>query len=333
MSMRINRRELIALAGSAATWPVAARGQQRERMRRLGILFGAFAADDPEGQARMTALVQGIAQLGWIDGRNLRIEYRYALGDAAHARRYAAELVALTPDVLVAGGLPAAEALQKVTRTIPIVFGGTDDPVGAGLVTSLNRPGGNSTGFMHSEFSFSAKWLELLKQIAPRVTRVAVLRTDSASAGIGQFTAIQAVAPLFGVEATPITGRDLGETERAITAFVRGPNHGLIVTGGGTQKPQRDTIVAIAARNRLPTVYPFRRFVTEGGLISFGPDAPEEYRLVAGYVDRILKGEKPADLPVQAPTKFETVINLKTAKALGLDMPPEVLVRADEVIE
>jgi putative ABC transport system substrate-binding protein len=329
----IRRRDFIIGLGAAAAWPVAARAQQRERMRRVGILFGGFAADDPEGQARMTALLQGLAQLGWIDGRNLRIEYRYALGDAEHVRRYAAELVALAPDVLVSGGNPAAEALQQATRTIPIVFGGATDPVGAGYVTSLNRPGGNSTGFMQGEFSFSAKWLELLKQIAPRVTRVAVLRTSSASAGIGQFTAIQAVAPLFGVEATPITGRDPGETERAIAAFVRGPNHGLIVTGGGTQKPQRDSIVAIAARDRLPTIYPIRRFVTEGGLISFGPDPSEAYRLAAGYVDRILKGEKPGDLPVQAPTKFETVVNLKTAKALGFDVPPEVLVRADEVIE
>jgi putative tryptophan/tyrosine transport system substrate-binding protein len=327
----MRRREFITVLGGAAAWPLAAQAQQL--MRRIGILFGGFAADDPEGQARMTALIQGLQERGWTDGRTARIGYRWAVGDPERLRKYAAELVALAPDVLVSGGLPAAAALQQATRNIPIVFGNIIDPVGAGLVASLARPGGNSTGFMTSEFSFSAKWLELLKQIAPRVTRVAFLRTDTAIQGIGEFTAIQAVAPSFGVEVTPITGRDAAETERAVTAFARGPNGGLIVMGGAIQQPQREAIIAAATRHRLPAIYSFRRFVIEGGLISFGIDNAELYRLAAGYVDRILKGERPADLPVQAPVKLETVINLKTAKALGIDVPDVVRLRADEVIE
>jgi putative ABC transport system substrate-binding protein len=328
----MRRREFITiLGGAAATWPLAARAQQR--VRRIGILFGGFAADDPEGQARMTALIQGLQERGWTDGRNARIDYRWAVGDPERLQKYAAELVALAPDVVVSGGLPAAAALQRATRNIPIVFGNIIDPVGAGLVASLAQPGGNSTGFMSSEFSFSAKWLELLKQTAPGVTRVAFLRTDAAIQGVGEFTAIQAAAPSFGVEVTPITGRDPAETERAVTAFARGPNSGLIVMGGAILQPQREAIIAAAARHRLPAVYPFRRFVVEGGLISFGIDNAELYRLAAGYVDRILKGEKPADLPVQAPVKLETVLNLKTAKALGLQVPDVVRLRADEVIE
>jgi len=334
--LAMGRREFITLlSGGAALpfglWPFAAHAQQR--VRRIGILFGGFAADDPEGQARMTALIQGLQERGWSDGRNARIDYRYAVGDPDRLRKYAAELVALAPDVVVSGGLPAAAALQQASRNIPIVFGNIIDPVGAGLVASLAQPGGNSTGFMTSEFSFSAKWLELLKQIAPRVTRVAFLRTDATVQGIGEFTAIQAVAPSFGVEVTPITGRDPAETERAVTAFSRGSNGGLIIAGGAIQQPQREAIIAAAARHRLPAIYSFRRFVVEGGLISFGIDNAELYRLAAGYVDRILKGEKPADLPVQAPVKLETVLNLKTAKALGIEVPATVRVRADEVIE
>jgi len=330
----MKRREFIALLGGAAVaWPLAARAQQRERMRRIGILFGGFAADDPEGQARMTALIQGLQERGWTDGRNVRIEYRWAVGNPERLRRYAAELIALAPDVVVSGGGVAAAAFQQASRTVPIVFGNTADPVASGLVDSLARPGRNITGFMNAEFSFSTKWLELLKQIAPRVSRVAILRIDAGSQGIGQFTAIQAVAPSFGVEVTPITGRDPAETERAVTAFVRGPTDGLIVTGGGIQQPQRETIIAVAARHQLPATYPFRRFVIEGGLVSLGADQSEPYRLAADYVDRILKGEKPADLPVQAPTRFETVINLKTARTLGLQIPDVVRARADEVIE
>ena len=330
----MRRREFVAGIGSAVAAPLAARAQQSpERMRRIGILFGGFAADDPEGQARMTALIQGLQERGWTDGRNARIDYRYAVGDPERLRKYAAEMAALAPDVMVSGGLPAAAALQKASRKIPIVFGNIVDPVGAGLVASLARPGGNSTGFMTGEFSFSAKWLELLKQISPGVTRVAFLRNDTSSQGIGEFTAVQAVASSFGVEVTPFTGRDPAETERAITAFARGPNGGLIVSGGGVQQPQRKVIIATVAQHRLSAIYSFRRFVVEGGLISFGIDNAELYRLAAGYVDRILKGEKPADLPVQAPTKYETVLNLKTAKALDLQVPDVVRLRADEVIE
>jgi putative ABC transport system substrate-binding protein len=281
----------------------------------------------------MTALIQGLQERGWTDGRNARIDYRWAVGDPERLRKYAAELVALAPDVMVSGGLPAAAALQQASHNIPIVFGSIADPVGAGLVASLAQPGGNSTGFMTSEFSFSAKRLELLKQIAPRVTRVAFLRTDTLATGVGEFSAIQAAAPSLGVELTPITGRDPAVTERAVTAFARGPSGGLIVMGGAIQQPQREAIIAAAVRHRLPAIYSFRRFAVEGGLISFGIDNAELYRLAAGYVDRILKGEKPADLPVQAPTKFETVLNLKAAKSLGIEVPAAVRVRADEVIE
>jgi len=330
----MRRRDFIKIIGGAAAgWPLAARAQQRERMRRIGFLLSSLPADDPEGQARITALVQGLQQLGWTDGRNLRIDIRWGLGDADRQRKSAGELVALGPDVLLAGGTPAVTALQQATRMVPIVFANAQDPVGLGLVDSLARPGGNVTGFMNVELGSSGKWLELLKQIAPQLTRVMVLRNAGIPAGVASFSAIQAVAPSFGVEVTPIGYRDVDEIGRGITAFVRGPNDGLIMTGLGVPQIVRDTIIALAARHRLPAVYPYRGFVTEGGLVSFGPDQAEPYRLAAGYVDRILKGQKPAELPVQAPTRFETVLNLKTAKALGLQVPDVVRLRADEVIE
>jgi putative tryptophan/tyrosine transport system substrate-binding protein len=329
----MRRRDCIGLIGGAAAWPLAAGAQQRERARRVGILFGGFAAGDPEGQARLTAFVQGLAERGWADGRNLRIEYRWAAGNVELQRKYAAELVALSPDVLLAGGNPAAEALQQATHTVPIVFGNSIDPVGSGLVGSLSRPGGNATGFMSSEFSLSAKLLELFKQIAPRLTRVMVLVIGRQGFEMGQFAAVQAVAPSLGIEVTPFFGRDSSETERIIMAFASGLNSGLLVTGLAPAQTQRQTIIETAARLRLPAVYSFRRFVVEGGLISYGADQSNPYRLAAGYVDRILNGEKPADLPVQAPIKFELVINLKTARELGLEMPATVLARADEVIE
>jgi putative ABC transport system substrate-binding protein len=326
----IRRREFITLLSGAVAWPVAARGQQRERMRRIGVLVSILAADDPEWQARGNALVQGLQERGWSDGRNVRIEYRWGLGDPERLRKYAAELVALAPDVLLAAGTPAVGPLQQANRSVPIVFANVVDPVGAGYVASLARPGGDTTGFASVEFGLSAKLLELLKQVAPRVTRVAVLRSVTNPAGMAQFGAIQAVAPSLGVELTPIIARDAGQTEHDIAAFARGPNDGVIVSGGNVQ---RDTVIAAAARHRLPAVYPYPRYVAEGGLISYGIDQAEPYRGAAGYVDRILKGEKPSDLPVQAPTKYELVINLKTAKALGLDVPAQLLARADEVIE
>jgi putative tryptophan/tyrosine transport system substrate-binding protein len=328
----MRRREFIAGLGSAAAWPVTARAQQRDRMRRIGLLVSALPADDPEWQARGTAFVQGLQELGWTDGRNARVDFRFGLGDAERLRKLAMELVGLAPDVLVAGGTPALPALQQATRTLPIVFANVQDPVGSGFVASLARPGGNSTGFMNVEYGLSAKWLELLKQIAPRVTRVAVVRNPAIASGMAQFAAIQAVAPSLGMELTPVGYNDAVEVERGIAAFARGPNDGLIMTAQLGQT-QRDPIIVLAARYRLPAVYPIRRFVTEGGLISFGPDQAEPYRLAASYVDRILKGEKPADLPVQAPTKFETVLNAKTARALGLTIPEILLATADEVIE
>jgi putative ABC transport system substrate-binding protein len=329
----IRRREFIAGLGGAAAWPLVARAQQGQRVPRIGLILSGLAPDDSEGQARITAFVQGLQELGWTDGRNMRIEYRWGLGDPERLRRYATELVGLRPDIILAGGGPAVEALQQASRTLPIVFANVADPVGAGYVASMARPGGNITGFMNNEFGLSAKWLELLKQIAPRVTRVAVLRVPNL-AGSSQFAAIQAVAPSVGVELTPIDMRgDAVEIERALTPFLRGANNGLIMTGAGVSQTQRDTIIALASRHRLPAVYSFRRFAADGGLISFGTDQAEPYRLAAGYVDRVLKGEKPADLPVQAPTKYELVINLKTAKALGIEVPVTLRVRADEVIE
>jgi len=328
----VRRRGFITLLGAVAAWPLAARAQQGERVRRIGVLT-PFAADDPETQARVAAFVQGLQQLGWTDGRNLRIDIRWGAGDAERIRHYAAELVALAPDVILAAGGATVGPLFDATRTVPIVFTLTPDPVGAGFVDSLARPGGNVTGFTNFEYGIGVKWLELLKEIAPRVTRAAVLRDPTIPAGIGEFGAIQAVAPSFGIELRPVDVREAGEIERAITTFVRSSTEGLIVTSNALASVHRNLIVTLAARQRLPAVYPFRFFVTIGGLMSYGPDTIDPHQRAAGYVDRILKGEKPADLPVQAPTKYELVINLKTAKALGLDVPPTLLARADEVIE
>jgi putative ABC transport system substrate-binding protein len=329
----MQRREFITLLGSATVaWPLAVRAQQPERMRRIGVLM-SVAADDPEGQARLTAFLQGLQQLGWADGRNVRIDIRWGAGDADRYRRYAAELVALAPDVILAASSSALEPLQQATRTVPIVFVTIADPVGAGFINSLARPGGNATGFSQFEYGVIGKWLELLKEIAPGVTRVAVIRDPTISAGAGQFGAIQTAAPSFGVEVNPVNMRDAGEIERAIAGFARSPNGGLILTAGPLGTIHRELIVTLAARHKLPAVYYERYFVIGGGLISYGPHLIDQYQRAAGYVDRILKGEKPADLPVQAPTKYELVINLKTAKALGLTIPPTLLTRADEVIE
>lgn len=328
----IRRREFIGLVGGAAMWPVAARAQQPERIRRVGTLT-ASAADDPDAQARQAALLQGLAQLGWIEGRNLRIDARAAAGNADNTRKFAAELVALAPDVIVAGGSAPVEPLLQTTRTVPIVFAIVPDPVGAGYVRSLARPGGNATGFMMFEYNLSGKWLELLKQIAPSVTRAAVLRDPALTAGIGQFAVIQSVAPSVGVDVSAINLRDAAEIEAAVADFAREPNGGLILTASALAAVHRDLIVALAARYKLPAVYISRFYAAGGGLISYGPDFVDQYRRAAGYVDRILKGEKPADLPVQVPTKYELIINLKTAKALGLTVPPSVLARVDEVIE
>jgi putative tryptophan/tyrosine transport system substrate-binding protein len=328
----MKRREFITLfGGAAATWPLAAGAQQTERMRRIGVLMN-FTSDDPQSQDRLAAFVQGLQELGWTVGRNLRIDYRWGAGNVERYRTFAAELVALTPDVLVTVGAPAVEALQRATRTVPIVFATVTDPVGGGLVANLARPGGNTTGFTLSEYGLSGKWLELLKEIAPRVTRAAVLR-DPVAVGIAQFAAIQAVAPSLQMELSPVDVRDPSEIERAVTAFADRPNGGLIATASAPTAIHRELIIALATRHKLPAVYPFRYYVTAGGLISYGPDSVDQFRLAAGYVDRILRGEKPGDLPVQAPTKYELVINLKTAKAFGLDVSPSLLARADEVIE
>ena len=330
----MRRREFITvLASAAAAWPLAARAQQGEGIRRIGVLM-ASAADDSENQARMAAFLQGLAQLGWSDGRNVLIDTRWATTNADDLRRHAAELAALAPDVLIAAtGTATAAPLLQATRIVPIVFVIVIDPVGAGFVASLARPGGNATGFTAFEYGVSGKWLELLKEVAPGVTRVAVLRDPAVASGIGQFAAVQAVAPSLGVELSPIDTRDAPEIERAVTVFARSGNSGLIVTPSPVASRHRELITALAARHNLPAVYAFRFYVTAGGLISYGPDTIDQYRRAAGYVDRILKGEKPADLPVQAPTKYELVINLKTAKALGLTVPPTLLARADLVIE
>jgi putative ABC transport system substrate-binding protein len=329
----MRRRDFIKIiGGSAATWPLAARAQQRERMPRVGVQMNS-SADSSDGKARLGAFLQGLQQLGWEDGRNVRIDIRWGgLADIEKNRKTAAELVALAPDVILATTGPSAAALQRATRTIPIVFAMVLDPVGADIVESLSRPGGHTTGFMQFEFSLAGKWLELLKQIAPRATRAAVFRDPANPSGIGQFAVIQAMAPPLGMEVVPVNVRDAREIERIVTAFARIPNGGLIATGGGASA-HRELIFKLAALHRLPAVYPYRYYVDEGGLISYGPDVPGLFRQAAGYVDRILKGEKPADLPVQAPTKYELVINLKTAKAMGLDVPATVLTRADEVIE
>ena len=329
----MQRREFITLlGGAAAMWPLTAHAQHGDRMRRIGILMGT-AADEPEAKARFSAFIQGLQQLGWTEGRNIRIDTRWGSGEIARLRKDAAELVALGPDVVLAGVGATTPAMQQVTRTLPIVFGQGLDPIGAGQVESLARPGGNTTGFLQLEYNLSGKWLELLKEISPSIKRVAVLREPGA-AGIGQWAVIAAVAASLGLELKPIDIlRDAGEVERAMTAFARGSNGGLIVVVSAAALTHRALIVALAARHRLPVVYFNRIFVTDGGLISYGANVIDQYRRAAGYVDRILKGEKPADLPVQAPTKYEMAINLKTAKALGLAMPPSLLARADEVIE
>jgi putative ABC transport system substrate-binding protein len=330
----MRRREFISLlGGAAATWPLAAVAQQGERVRRIGVLISA-TMDDPEYQARVAAFHQGLQQLGWNDGRNVAIDTRWVTTNPDDIRKNAAGLAALAPDVILAGsGTATVAPLLQATRTVPIVFVVVIDPVGAGFIDSLARPGGNATGFTVFEYGMSGKWLELLKQLAPTLTRAAVLRDPTIASGIGQFAAVQAVAPSLGVDLSSVDVRDAAEIERAITAFARSSNGGLIVTASVLATSHRDLIIALADRLRLPAVYPYRRFVDDGGLISYGPDFVDQFRQAAGYVDRILKGEKPADLPVQAPTKYELAINLKTAKELGLSIPPAVLARADEVIE
>jgi putative ABC transport system substrate-binding protein len=328
----VRRREFITLLGGAAAWPIAARAQQRERVRRVGVLM-PFTADDPEGQARLLAFAQGLQQSGWTKGQNARIDTRWATSDAGEIRRHAMELVAREPDVILATGASTVGPLLQATRTVPIVFAAVADPVGAGFVDSLARPGGNITGFTSFEYGLGAKWLELLKEIAPSVTRVAVLRDPAIPSGIGQFGVIQAAATSLGVESIAISVHDAAGIEHAVAAFARVPNSGLILTVSGLAYAHRDLIIALAARHKLPAVYPERPFVTGGGLISYGSHQVELYRQAASYVDRILRGEKAADMPVQAPTKYELVINLKTAKALGLEVPDSVLTRADEVIE
>jgi putative ABC transport system substrate-binding protein len=330
---KVRRRELIlALGSAAAAWPLAARAQQAARMRRVAVLMNA-ANDETEASARFAAFSQALQQLGWIDGRNVQVDVRWVAGaDIERFRRQAAELVALAPDVIVTTTTPSTIGAQQTTRAVPIVFAMAVDPMGTGFVESLARPGGNITGFMQFEYSLSGKWLELLKQIAPGVTRAGVFRDPTNASGIGQFAVIQAIAPPFGIEVIPVNVRDAGEIERVVAAFARSPNGGLVATGGQASA-HRELIFKLALRHRLPAVYPYRYYVRDGGLVSYGPDLLALFRQTAGYVDRILKGEKPADLPVQAPVKYELVINLKTAKAIGLDVPASVLVRADEVIE
>jgi putative ABC transport system substrate-binding protein len=326
----VRRREFITfLGGAAAACPLSARAQQADRMRRIGLLMNR-AANNPEGQARLAAFQQGLQQLGWIDGRNVRIDIRWGEDDADRERKYAAELVALAPDVILASGTLSVAASQQVSRSLPIVFAAVTDPVGAGFVDSLAQPGGNATGFMIYEYNLGSKWLQLLKEVAPDVTRVGIMRNAANPAGVAVFSALQNAAQSFGIEARPINTRDPPEIERSIAAFAR-PNSGLIVTPGTNL--HRDLIIAIAARYKLPAIYGNRYDVAAGGLMSYANDFDEQFRQAASDVDRILKGEKPADLPVQAPTKYQLVINLKTARALGLEVPPTLLARADEVIE
>ncbi len=333
MATNIGRRELIAvLGGAAAAWPRAARAQQTEPMRRIGVLNGTNA-DNLDVQANYAAFMQRLQQLGWTADRNIRFDLRWGEGNSASIRKDAAELVALAPDVILAIGGATMGPLLEATRTVPIVFAIVPDPVGAGYVESLSRPGGNATGFMMFEYNLSGKWLELLKEVAPSVTRAAILRDPSIASGIGQFAVIQSVAPSVGVDVTPIDLRDAAEIEHAVTTFAQSPHGGLILTEGPLSAVYRDLITTLAARYKLPAVYVTRLFVAAGGLISYGPNFADQFRRAAGYVDRILKGEKPADLPVQAPTKYELIINLKTAKALGLTVPQSILARADEVIE
>ena len=336
MASYIGRRKFLAtLGGAAAAWPLSARAQQRERMRRIGVLMSAMP-DDPSQMTYLSALMQGLQELGWTIGRNVRVDYRWGAGNTDLFRKYATELVALAPDVILATAGSIVGALQKESGTVPIVFVTTIDPVGGGWVESLSRPGTNATGFAAYEFSIGGKWLGLLKEVAPGVKRVAVIRDSSVPPGSGGFAAIQTAATSSGVELTPIGVRDATEIERGITGFATrtGPDGALIMVGPGSSvRPHRDLIIALAARHRLPAVYPTRHFAAAGGLISYGTDFIAQYRQAAGYVDRILKGEKPADLPVQAPTKYELIINLKTARGLGLDVPPTLLAIADEVIE
>jgi len=328
----MRRREFLGALGAAAAWPLAARAQQPQRMRRIGVL-GPSNADDADYQARHGAFLQELQRLGWTIGHNLQFDYRYGAGDVGRIRAVAAELVALMPDVIVASGTSTIGPLLQVTRTVPVVFPVAVDPVGAGFVESLARPGGNATGFITFEFNFASKWLELLREIAPNVTRVAVLRDFANSTDVGQLGVLHAAAPALRMEVSPLNMQDVPAIERAIAAFARTSNGGLIVTAGALALVHRELIVGLAARHHLPAVYPFRYHVVSGGLLSYGPNFIDQYRHAAGYVDRILKGEKPADLPVQAPTKYELAINLKTAKALGLTVPPTLLARADEVIE
>jgi putative tryptophan/tyrosine transport system substrate-binding protein len=330
----MRRREFIALLTSAPVWPLATLAQQPERIRRVGVIQ-TTAAGDPQGQARNAALLQGLQQLGWTEGRNLRIETRWGAANTVDMRKYAVEFAALTPDVILTSGANTVEPLLQATPSVPIVFVNVVDPVGAGFVETLARPGGSATGFILFEYSLGGKWLELLKQVAPVVQRVAVLRDPSFTSGIGQFGAIQTAAPSVGVEVSPINFRDVDDIDRGITAFARFSkgDGGLIVAGSALAVVHRDQIITLAARHKLPVVYYERYFVADGGLISYGPDIVDQYRRAASYVDRILKGEKPADMPVQAPTKYELVINLKTARALGITIPQALLARADEVIE
>jgi putative tryptophan/tyrosine transport system substrate-binding protein len=328
----LKRREFITLLGGVVAWPFAGRAQQPDRVRRVGVLMG-LAADDPESQARLAAFAQGLQQSGWTIGQNVQIEYRWGAGNADNTRKYAAELVALAPDVILAHSSAAVAPLLHASRTVPIVFTLVADPVGAGFIESLARPGGNVTGVTNFEYAMSGKWLELLKEIAPHVKRAAVLRESAIATGPGQFGAIQAVAPTLGVDVRPVDVRDAGEIERDITAFSQISDGGLIVTGSPAASVHRDLIIGLAARYRLPAVYNSGFYVTSGGLLSYGPNFVDQFRRAADYVDRILKGEKAADLPVLEPTKYELVINLKTAKAIGLDIPPQVLARADKVIE
>jgi putative tryptophan/tyrosine transport system substrate-binding protein len=327
----MQRRQFIALLGGAVTWPLAARAQQDQRVRRIGVL-SSLAEDDPESVARRPAFEQALKALGWTNGSNLRVDYRWGADDAERIRKLAAEIIALAPDVILTSGNSVLAPLMQATRTIPIVFVQVIDPVGTGFVKSLARPGGNITGFTPFEYSLAAKWLELLKQIAPHVTRAAVIRDPTRGSGIGQFAVVQAIAPSLGMELSPINAPDVSEMERETAAFARFPNGGLVVTVGGTAT-HRDLIIALAAKHRLPTVYPYSYFVSSGGLVSYGPDTIDQYGRAAVYIDRIFKGEKPADLPVQTPTKYNLAINLKTAKSLGLAVPHAMLTRADEVIE
>ena len=328
----MRRRDFIGVVVGLVAWPIAARAQKRGEIRRIGVLMDR-AADDPQGQARLLAFRHALQQLGWSDGYNVRIETRWGEDDVESERKYAAELAALAPDVILASGTLSVAALQRVTHTLPIVFAAVTDPVGDGFVDTLSWPGGNTTGFMLFEYSLSGKWLELLKQVAPRVTQAGIVRVPNLPSAAAEFASLQAVARYIGMEITPLNIRDPGQIERAVAAFARSANSGLILPPSASGSVHRNLIITLAARYKLPAVYTYRFAVTEGGLISYGPDAVDQFRRAAGYVDRILKGEKPGDLPVEAPTKYELVINLKTAEALGLDVPTTLLARADELIE